>query len=88
MAEIKSSRSHGGRPKSWVTVAIMLAGFIVGGAGLTMGPSWVVFWVGAAMVAGGGLLALAFDIMTDVIVDDKPRIMSPQVLRTELTSKG
>ncbi|MFA1550409.1 HGxxPAAW family protein [Actinomadura chokoriensis] len=65
-----SAGSHAGRPKSWVAVAIIFIGFVVGGVGITMGPNWVVFGVGAAVIALGGVVALAVDIMTDVIVDD------------------
>ncbi|MEV4673744.1 MULTISPECIES: HGxxPAAW family protein [Actinomadura] len=65
-----STGSHAGRPKSWVAVAIIFVGFVVGGVGITMGPDWIVFGVGAAITVVGGIVALAVDIMTDVIVDD------------------
>ncbi|NKZ05410.1 HGxxPAAW family protein [Actinomadura latina] len=65
-----STGSHAGRPKSWVAVAIIFVGFVVGGVGITVGPNWVVVGVGAALIAIGGIVALAVDIMTDVIVDD------------------
>ncbi|NVI90868.1 HGxxPAAW family protein [Actinomadura sp. BRA 177] len=65
-----STGSHAGRPKSWVAVAIIFVGFIVGGVGIVIGPDWIVFGVGAALIAVGGIVALAVDIMTDVIVDD------------------
>ncbi|GAA2084585.1 HGxxPAAW family protein [Actinomadura alba] len=62
--------SHGGRPSSWLAVGIMIAGFTIGGAGLTLGPSWPVFWAGAAVVAIGGLIALAVGIFSDVVLDE------------------
>ena len=65
-----STGSHAGRPKSWIAVTIIFAGFVVGGVGLTLDPNWTVFGVGAALIAIGGIVALAVDIMTDVIVDD------------------
>ncbi|WP_433469364.1 HGxxPAAW family protein [Spirillospora sp. CA-142024] len=65
-----SSGSHAGRPKSWVAVAIIFIGFAIGGVGITLGPDWVVFGVGAAVTVIGGIIALAVDIMTDVVVDD------------------
>ncbi|GAA5072101.1 hypothetical protein HNP84_003895 [Thermocatellispora tengchongensis] len=68
--------SHGGSPKSWLAVAIILIGFTVGGVGLTMGPDWLIFWVGAGIVAVGGVVALAVDIFSDVILD-APRQMTP-----------
>jgi hypothetical protein len=57
--------SHHGRPVSWVAVSTMMAGFLVGGFGLILGPTWWLFWVGVAMFAVGGLLALATNIFDD-----------------------
>ncbi len=54
-----------GRPVSWVAVAIIVAGFIAGGLGLVLGPVWWLFWLGAGMVAVGGLLALSINIFED-----------------------
>lgn len=67
---MSSTGSHAGRPKSWVAVAIIFAGFSLGGFALTQGPNWIMFGAGAAITVLGGILALAFDIMTDVVVDD------------------
>ena len=60
--------SHVGRPSSWITVNVMLVGFIIGGLGLVLGPSWPLFWVGVAVTALGGVLALAVGIFSDVVV--------------------
>ena len=57
--------SHHGRPVSWVAVSTMMAAFLVGGFGLILGPIWWLFWVGVAMCAVGGLLALATNIFDD-----------------------
>ncbi|MFI0481083.1 HGxxPAAW family protein [Actinomadura sp. 9N215] len=65
-----STGSHAGRPKSWVAVTIIFVGFIVGGVGLVMGPDWIVFGAGVAVTVIGGIVALAVDIMTDVVVDE------------------
>lgn len=54
-----------GRAVSWVAVSIITAGFIVGGLGLIIGPTWWLFWAGAGLVAVGGLLALATHIFED-----------------------
>jgi hypothetical protein len=56
---------HHGRPVSWVAVSTIMAGFLVGGFGLVLGPTWWLFWVGVAMCAVGGLLALATHIFDD-----------------------
>ncbi|TDE33588.1 HGxxPAAW family protein [Actinomadura sp. 6K520] len=68
-----STGSHAGRPKSWVAVSIIFIGFIIGGVGIVMGPDWIVFGIGAAVTVLGGIIALAVDIMTDVVVDE-PRL--------------
>jgi hypothetical protein len=58
-------RPFHGRAVSWVAVSIVMAGFVVGGLGLVIGPSWVAFWVGVGMAVVGGLLALATNIFED-----------------------
>lgn len=68
-----STGSHAGRPKSWVAVAIIFIGFAIGGVAITMGPNWIVFGVGAAVIALGCVVGWAVDIMTDVIVDEPRR---------------
>ncbi|MDF5751368.1 HGxxPAAW family protein [Spongiactinospora sp. TRM90649] len=67
--------SHGGRASSWLAVTVMLAGFTAAGVALCLGPNWFVFWVSVGVCALGGILALVFDIFSDVIVD------SPRVIR-------
>jgi hypothetical protein len=54
-----------GRAVSWVAVTIIIIGFVLGGVGLITGPSWVLFWVGGAVVAVGGILAMATGIFND-----------------------
>jgi hypothetical protein len=54
-----------GRTVSWVAVSIIMAGFLAGGLGLVLGPSWWLFWAGAALVVVGGLLALGTHIFED-----------------------
>ena len=50
---------HPGRPISWVGVAIVIIGFVVGGIAMVPGPHWPLFWVGAG-IAIVGLLVLGF----------------------------
>ncbi|GGO75705.1 HGxxPAAW family protein [Nonomuraea cavernae] len=64
--------SHGGRASSWLAVTVMLIAFIVAGFGMTM-ASWTLIWVGVGLLVVGGILALVFDIFTDVVVD-APRV--------------
>jgi hypothetical protein len=54
-----------GRTVSWVAVSIIMAGFLIGGLGLVLGPTWWLFWVGVAAVIIGGLLALGTNIFDD-----------------------
>ncbi|WP_214107616.1 HGxxPAAW family protein [Acrocarpospora catenulata] len=71
-------QSHAGSPTSWLAVSVILIGFIVGGVALTGlggGVNWLMFWIGAGISAVGGLLALVFDIFSDVIVD-APRVLA------------
>ncbi|MBP2706012.1 hypothetical protein JOL79_19575 [Microbispora sp. RL4-1S] len=67
--------SHAGSAKSWLAVTTILIGFTIGGVALTLGPNWTLVWVGVGICVVGGLLALAFDIFSDVIVD-APREMA------------
>ncbi len=54
-----------GRPISWVAVSIITVGFVAGGLGLVLGPTWWLFWAGAGLVAAGGILALGCGIFDD-----------------------
>ena len=54
-----------GRRVSWVAVTLIIAGFIIGGIALPIGPSWVLFWVGAAIVVIGVIFAASIRIMDD-----------------------
>jgi hypothetical protein len=55
-----------GRPMSWVVVALVILGFLVGGLGLMAGPSWWLFWTGAGLVLVGIVVGWATGIMEDV----------------------
>lgn len=72
-ADSPYSNSHAGRPKSWLAVIIMVIGFCVSGVAMCFGPAWTAFWIGAAIIVVGGVLALVADIWNDVVVDP-PRI--------------
>lgn len=56
------------RAVSWVAVAIILAGFALGGIGLILGTWWL-FWTALGVVVAGGILAIAIDIFADVELD-------------------
>jgi hypothetical protein len=59
------AEAHHGRPTSWMVTTLIIIGFIVGGIGLCIGPSWVLFWVGAAIVVIGGITGAAVHIFDD-----------------------
>jgi len=56
---------HHGRPTSWATTVIVVIGFTVGGAALTVGPAWWLFWTGVGIVVVGGLFGAATRIFDD-----------------------
>ncbi|MEV5576861.1 HGxxPAAW family protein [Spirillospora sp. NPDC052269] len=70
--------SHAGRPSSWLAVTVIFAGFTVGGVALCLGPQWVLFWVGAAIIVIGFVLSALVHLFADVVVD-APRVL-PEVV--------
>ncbi len=64
-APVSYPQAYHGRTVSWVAVSLVMVGFLVGGLALIFGPTWWVFWVGLALAAVGGLLALATNIFED-----------------------
>ena len=54
-----------GRRVSWVAVTLIIVGFVIGGIALPIGPNWVLFWVGVAIVVLGAIIAAAIRIMDD-----------------------
>lgn len=63
--QVYGHEAHHGRPASWVAVSIIIIGFCVGGIALPIGPTWWLFWVGAAIVVIGGIMAMATHILDD-----------------------
>jgi hypothetical protein len=66
--------SHG-RPRSWIAVFVIVAGFTTGGVALTLGPAWWLFWTGVGIVVVGGVAGLFSNILADVVLDD-PRVLT------------
>jgi hypothetical protein len=54
-----------GRRVSWVAVTLIIIGFVIGGIALPIGPTWVLFWIGAAIVVVGVIFAASIRIMDD-----------------------
>jgi hypothetical protein len=60
--------TYHGRTVSWVAVAIMVVGFVVGGLALILGhggPTWWLFWVGAGVAVLGLLTTLVTNMFED-----------------------
>jgi hypothetical protein len=57
--------AHHGRPASWVTTATVIAGFVIGGIALPIGPTWWLFWTGAGLVVLGAIIGTAVHIFDD-----------------------
>jgi hypothetical protein len=57
--------AHHGRPASWVVTAIVIAGFIIGGIALPIGPTWWLFWTGVGFVVLGTIIGAAIHIFDD-----------------------
>ena len=60
-----AAESHHGRPISWVGVAIVVVGFIVGGAAMVPHPTWWLFWLGAGIAIVGLLIMLFAKTFSD-----------------------
>ena len=54
-----------GRRASWVVSTLVILGFTLGGIALCIGPSWVLFWVGAGIVVLAGIMGAAVRIFDD-----------------------
>lgn len=60
--------TYHGRTVSWVAVAIMVVGFILGGLALVTGhggPIWWLFWTGAGVAVLGLLVSLVTNTFED-----------------------
>lgn len=60
--------TYHGRTVSWTAVAIMVAGFLIGGLAMVFGhhgPIWWLFWVGAGAAVLGLLISVATNMFED-----------------------
>ena len=57
-----SNDNHGSTPAAWTLVVIVMAGFIVGAAGL-LASSPTLFWIGVGLVPVGGLVSYVMKLM-------------------------
>lgn len=54
---------HGSTPAAWTAVVLALIAFTVGGVGLVLGPNWLVFWIGVALLALSGVVGKLMQAM-------------------------
>jgi hypothetical protein len=59
---------HGNTPAAWTGVALVLAGFVVGGLGMVI-DNWTMFWVGVALLPLGAIVG---KIMQKMGLGDAP----------------
>lgn len=54
-----------GKPMSWVAIAVIVVGFLVGGIALVPHPTWWAFWLGAGIAAVGCVMVLFTNTFRD-----------------------
>ncbi|MFA1548571.1 HGxxPAAW family protein [Actinomadura chokoriensis] len=78
MSKGSAEGSHAGRPSSWIAVTVIFIGFVIGGVALCLGPSWIMFWIGAGVIVAGFLVSWMVHLFSDVVVD-APRVI-PEIV--------
>lgn len=53
---------HGNTPAAWTAVCLALVAFVVGGVGLMVG-TWLVFWLGVALLAMAAVVGKVMQAM-------------------------
>jgi hypothetical protein len=64
-APVSYPPAYHGRAVSWVAVSIIIVGFLCGGLGLIIGPTWWAFWLGLGLAVLGLLISMATNIFED-----------------------
>jgi len=59
-----NASGHSGTRAAWLASALIIAGFVLGGVGLTFGPHLLI-WIGAALVVLVGALGLSTHVWSD-----------------------
>lgn len=74
---------HRGSAASWVCVALGVVGFGLGGLAIVLGWSVPLLVTGAVLMAAALVVAVAYDILSDVVLDP-PRYESEEPHQTPL----
>ncbi len=56
---------NSGKPMSWVAIAVITVGFIIGGIAMVPRPTWWAFWLGAGIAVVGCLMTLFAKTFSD-----------------------
>ncbi len=56
---------NSGKPMSWVAIAVITVGFIVGGIALVPRPTWWAFWLGVGIAVVGCIMTLFTKTFSD-----------------------
>jgi hypothetical protein len=54
---------HGSTPAAWTAVVIVIIGFLTGAVGMILGPNWLIFGIGAALVPVGAIVGRLLSAM-------------------------
>jgi hypothetical protein len=57
------SAHHGSTPAAWTAVVLALIAFTVSGVAMVIGPNWVLFWIGIALLALSGVVGKLMQAM-------------------------
>lgn len=77
------TNGHRGSAASWVCVALGVVGFGLGGLAIVLGWSVPLLVTGAALTAAALVVAVVYDILSDVVLDP-PRYESEEPHQTPL----
>ena len=53
---VEHSEHNPGRPISWVSISVVIVGFVVGGVAFVPHPTWWAVWVGAGIAIVGCIM--------------------------------
>lgn len=54
-----------GKPMSWVAIAVIVIGFLVGGIAMVPHPTWWAFWLGVGIAVVGCVMTLFSKTFSD-----------------------
>jgi hypothetical protein len=67
-----NASGHSGTRAAWIAVGVIVAGFILGGVGLTVGPR-LLTWIGVGIVVVVGACGMATHVWSDYLPESEAR---------------